>query len=428
MNRVVRGTVGTCVAVVLAGAACVRNPVTNRREAQLISENAERQIGLETKAQLVEEYGEFHDPVLQSYVEGIGNKLVTYSDRPRLPFVFTILDSDIINAFAVPGGYVFVTRGLLEELTSEAELAIVLGHEVGHVCAWHSVNMIEKQMGYGVLGTLGAIAGGVTAGPEAMIMIAQTAGLFTDLYLLGYSREYELEADRVGTRYAISAGYNPEAALAFFERLLRLEKQEGLEKWDTFFRTHPPTDARILECRRYIENMSVGKRELVEGFDAYQDMKLRLPHLAGDDRGKTEGASYINAKWGIRLSLPDQWIWTPPRRRALILFREQRDGGGWGELRRQVVGTGVRARDYAEKVARQEHWMLLNGRDVYYPAGYGYLGQYQGPGWLGGTQQYKALFVVREETGYVVLCAVTPESIAKYLIPFEQILRSFRID
>jgi predicted Zn-dependent protease len=422
---------GRLAAVVLTGlllgGGCFRNPVTHRREAKLISEEAERQIGRETRRKLVEEYGEMKDPVLREYVSALGKKIAAVSDRPRLDFEFTILDAEMVNAFAAPGGFIFVTRGLLGEIGSEAELATVLGHEIGHVCAWHSINMIEKQMGYGALATLGAIVSGIQLGPEAMIMVAQTADLFTSLYLLGYSREYELEADRVGLRYAISAGYNPEAALAFFERLLTLEKQEGGDKWEPFFRSHPPTEDRVVQAKRYIGRMNVASRRLEEGLETYREMKDRLPSLPPEERGYFEGQTFRHPPSGAVLTLPSGWKWESSSRTALAAFREER-GGGWGELRRQAVGRNTEARQLADLTVAEKRWHPIQGREVLYPSGYGYLGQYYGSGVLGGLYQMRVLFTVRDRTGYILICAAPPERIANYLISFEQILRSFRLD
>jgi predicted Zn-dependent protease len=406
--------------LLLSAPSCFRNPVT------LISEAAEREIGAETHKRLVEEYGRLDNPVLREYVAAVGRRVAAVSDRPKLAYEFTVLDAEMVNAFAVPGGYIYVTRGMLDELTSEAELAVVLGHEIGHVCAWHSINMIEKQMGYGALATLGAIVSGVQAGPEAMILVAQTAELFTGLYLLGYSREYELEADRVGLRYAISAGYNPEAGLAFFKRLAELEKREGLDKWEPFFRSHPPTGDRIVQAEKYIGRMNVGQRRFTEGFEAYQEMKERLPHLSPGERGRTEGAVFRHEGLGVELELPEGWKWDPGNRRSLAAFR-QANGAGWGELRRRTLGAGMDARDFARKTALEKQWTAVGGRQVLYPAGYGFLGHYYGAGALGGAFHIRALFVVRGGDGYSLLCAAPPEKAAEYLIPFEQILRGFKL-
>ncbi|MBI4395700.1 MAG: M48 family metalloprotease [Elusimicrobia bacterium] len=415
------------ILVLMAGSGCLRNPVTNRREAKLISEPAERRIGEETRVRLIEEYGELKEPVLAEYVSALGKKIAVVSDRPRLDYVFTVLDTDMVNAFAAPGGFIFVTRGLLEEVESEAELASVLGHEIGHVCAWHSINMIEKQMGYGTLAALGAIVSGFQLGPEAMVMVAQTADLFTNLYLMGYSREYELEADRVGTRYMLSAGYDPEAALMFFARLKKLEKQEGLDKWESFFRSHPHTEDRVEQVRRYMERMNVSQRPLTEGQTLYQEMKGRLPRIPSEEKGRFAGSKFAHPGLGIQLEIPSTWKWDPKNQRSLAAFRES-DGESWGELRRRRMDTpGMTAEEFAEKIARERQWTMLKGREMLYPAGYGYLGQFYGAGIMGGIYHYRAFFLIRDDVGYVLTCAAPPEKIADYLIPFEQILRSFQL-
>ncbi len=413
--------------VLLLFTGCLRNPVTSRRQAKVISEAAEKEIGAETHRQIVDEYGEVRDAVLREYVSALGRKIVAVSDRPRLEFTFTILDTDLVNAFAAPGGYIFVTRGLLGQLNNEAELAVVLGHEIGHVCAWHSIQMIQKQMGYGALATLGAIASGIKAGPEAMIMVAQAADLFTTLYILGYSREFERQADHVGIRYAISAGYKPGAALSFFERLSELEKREGLDKWQSYFASHPPTGERIQLAKKFIDLMSVVQRPLSENESLYLEMRDRIPRLPSGELGRVSGSVYTNAKRGVTFTLPDGWKWEEQRRMTLSSFREAK-GSGWGELHREPPGQFNTAKGLAEKWAKEKQWTQLQGRSVLYPAGYGYLGQFYGTGLMGGLFQFRALFLVRDGAGYVLYCGAPPEDINKYLIPFEQILRSFQLD
>jgi predicted Zn-dependent protease len=406
--------------------ACLRNPVTQKREAKLISEAAEKQIGLETKKQIIDEYGETKDAVLAQYVAAIGKKLAIVSDRPRLAFDFTVLDTDLINAFAAPGGYIFVTRGLLEEVGSEAELAAVLGHEIAHVCAWHSIGMIQKQMGYGTLNTLGAIAAGISLGPEALIMVAQTANLFTELYLSGYSRENELEADHVGLRYTMSAGYDPRAALSFFEKLSALEKQAGADKWKSYFASHPPTRDRIQIASRYIDSSVFYKRKFSDSAGGYPEILERLPRLAPEDRGQFSGSAFSQARYGIRLAIPDGWVWENQKRLAIASFRKDK-ADAWGSLLRQTVAKNTSARDFAKKVAAERKWKFFSGKDVLYPAGYGFLGQFAGASSLGGIYQMRVLFIVRGDAGYVLICAAPPDEAADYLVPFEQILRTLRI-
>lgn len=417
---------GTLLLALLLLAGCFRNPITSKRQTKLISEEAERQIGAQTKINILKEYGELKDPVLVQYVANLGQKLAAVCDRPKVDYEFLILDTDLVNAFAAPGGFIFVTRGLLQEMSNEAELVSVLGHEIGHVAGWHSIGMIQRQMGYGTIAMLGAIVSGIQLGPEAMIMVAQSADLFTSLYLLGYSRENELEADRVGLRYMLSAGYDPKAALTFFERLRALELKEGPDTWESYLRSHPPTEQRIALAKQFIDRGFFFFRKTELNTAVYQDMKSRLPKLKPEEVGQTVGKRYDLPLFGVALNIPEEWSWETQGGRALIGFRKV-GGEAWGQLRREEgVGT-LTAEEFAVKFAQDHQWQYLQGRQVLYPAGYGFLGQFYGPGVLGGAYVYRAFFIVRDGTGWALLCAAAPNRTFEHLVPFEQILRSFQL-
>lgn len=404
--------------------ACARNPVTQRTQTKVISEKTERAIGAETRAGLIKEYGELKDPVLTQYVTNVGRRLVAVSDRPRLAYEFTVLDADLVNAFAAPGGYIFITRGLLEAVQSEAELASVLAHEIVHIAGWHSIGMIQRQMGYGALTTLGAIASGISLGPEAMLLVSQTGQLFTSLYLLGYSREHELEADRVGLRYMLSARYDPEAALTFFERLAALEKKEGPDEWEPYLRSHPPTDDRIRQAKAYIHRPFFFKRETERGELIYQEMKDRLPRVNPADRGDVRGRQFEQTRFGVRMTIPEGYDWEAQGAHAIVGFRKK-GGESFGELRREPLESPLTPEQFAFKFAEDRKWQFWRGRSVLYPAGYGYLGQFVGPSVLGGTYIFRGLFLVRDGVGWAVLFAAPPDRAFEALVPSEQVFRSF---
>ena len=406
---------------------CFRNPVTSQKQTRLISEAAERNIGEETQKNILKEYAELKDPVLSEYVSSVGLRLTAVCDRPDVDYRFTVLDTDMINAFAAPGGFLFITRGLLEEMQSEAEMASVLGHEIVHVAGWHSVGMIQKQMGYGALTTLGAIASGFRLGPEAMLMVAQTGQLFTNLYLLGYSRDHELEADRVGIRYMISAGYDPHSALTFYERLNTLEKRDGAERWEPYLLSHPPTEDRIRLAKAYIDRPFFAQKKGERGEIVYQKMKDRLPRVAQEDRGEVVGRRFTQERYGVSLSIPNEWSWEPKSAQAVVAFR--REGGqAWGELRRVPLVDSSSSQDVAERFAKDRGWVFIQGRRVLYPAGYGFLGQFYGPGALGGVYIFRVFVTERPTSSWLLFCAAAPDRTWDYMIPFEQILRSFELN
>ena len=192
------------VCFVLIGlAGCAVNPVTGERELALISEEEEVQLGREADQEIVSTLGLYEDERWQNYVQELGERMALDSERPDLPWTFRVVDDPVVNAFALPGGYIYLTRGILAHFGSEAELAGVLGHEIGHVTARHSVQQISRaqlaQLGLG-LGTLLL--------PELETWVG-AAGVGLQLLLLSYSRDAEREADDLGLRYMADLNYDP---------------------------------------------------------------------------------------------------------------------------------------------------------------------------------------------------------------------------
>ncbi|MBK7574753.1 MAG: M48 family metalloprotease [Elusimicrobia bacterium] len=307
---------------------------------------------------------------MRQYVANLGRRLVAVSDRPRLPLRVHGARRRRSTP-SRPGGYIFVTRGLLEEVENEAELASVLAHEIVHVAGWHSIGMIQRQMGMGTLTTLGAIASGVSLGPEAMLLVMQTGQLFTSLYLLGYSREHELEADRVGLRYMLSARYDPEAALSFFERLATLEKKKGpMSGNPTCAPTRPPNNAS--RKPKPISTGRIFQAETERGERVYRELKSRLPRLKPEERGEIKGRRFALAQQGVVLTIPEGFSWEPVGATTLVAFR--RDGGEALASSDGGPDRDLDPRRIRKKFSEDRKWRFLQGRPVLYPAGYGYLG------------------------------------------------------
>ncbi|GBR76771.1 putative Zn-dependent protease YfgC superfamily [Candidatus Termititenax persephonae] len=244
--------------------ACARNPVTGGRALNFYSEAQEVQLGEDYHPQIIAEYGEYKNPALQEYVQDIVNRLGDVSHRPNLTYRATLLDTPEINAFAIPGGRVYVCRGLLLYANSEAELAGVLGHEIGHVNAQHSVQSMSKEQGFnlGLLlgGLLMASNGVATNNVNTALRVGQGVGT---LAMLSYSREDEMEADRLGVEYAHKAGFSPLGVgrvMTMFERLGG--KQDALS---TALSTHPASEMRIKQARlevKKLENQGSVNRNL----------------------------------------------------------------------------------------------------------------------------------------------------------------------
>ena len=222
--------------LLLIGCATVYNPVTNKEETTLISEKDEIQIGREASVSLEKQYGLVKDTKLNTYLNGIGEKVAKSSGRPNLPYTFKILKTDDVNALALPGGSIYVTEGLLKESPTDSQLACVLGHEIGHVCARHSVKRLEAQVGYSVIASI------ILKGEKKDIQ--NLANMAFNLTTMGYSRQDEFQSDELGIKYAFKAGYDP-YGMAEFLKLLKKNQKTNQSHIEVFFSTHPHVDDRI---------------------------------------------------------------------------------------------------------------------------------------------------------------------------------------
>ena len=189
-----------CFSVLLL--SCAVNPATGEQDFVLMSETEELAIGRTYSKQVMTQYRRYENPSLQRYIQSVGDKLAASSHRRNLVYRFTLLDSTQVNAFALPGGYIYITRGLLAYLNSEAELAAVLAHEIGHVTARHSVRQHSASTATNLLGAIAAAATGIQG-------VGQLSNLLTTGIIRGYGREHELEADRLGVQYLARSGYSP---------------------------------------------------------------------------------------------------------------------------------------------------------------------------------------------------------------------------
>jgi len=238
--------VGLSVVMLVASAlgGCSTNPATGQMQFNVLSEQQEIAIGEENAPRFVEQSGgEIPDTAIRDYVAEIGHELAALSERPDLPWEFTVLNSPIVNAFALPGGKVFITREMLSRMTDEAQLAGVLGHEVAHVTAQHGGQRMSQQM------VLAGIVIGVSQATEDDIWPI-LAGTGTQLFGLSFSRSHESEADMLGLRYMTRAGYDPRGLVG----VMRILKEaSGDANPPEFLSTHPLPDTRINEIEQLIE-------------------------------------------------------------------------------------------------------------------------------------------------------------------------------
>lgn len=244
------------VLAVLVGDACTVNPATGERQFNVLSESQELQLGEEAAPQFIEEYGgEIPSPEIQEYVRQIGQQLAEQSERPDLPWDFTVVDSSTINAFALPGGKVFISRGLLAEMKNEAQLAGVLGHEIGHVTAEHIGQQMSRQIAFQA-GLAGLGVAAQTTDEAWLQVLGAGAQVGGGLYLLSFGREQENEADELGLRYMANLGYNPIGQLQVMQILKRSAGGGG--GGVEFLSTHPLPDTRIERIENLIQTRYPG--------------------------------------------------------------------------------------------------------------------------------------------------------------------------
>ena len=240
------GVAGACILLL---AACAVNPVTGHQEFSLMSEDQEIRMGAEAYpvyTQMSE--GLFPDPALQAYVQSVGDTLARLSHRPDLDYRFNVVNGSDINAYALPGGKISITRGLLTKMGNEAQFASVLGHEIGHVTARHAAAGYTRQVLAGVLTSAGMVAL-QTANVQGGELLAQGGLLATNLVLMKYSRDQERESDELGMTYMTRAGYNPDGMAQTMEILLAAHEREP-SAVESLFQSHPLSSERAQSARQ----------------------------------------------------------------------------------------------------------------------------------------------------------------------------------
>jgi predicted Zn-dependent protease len=311
-------TLALALGLALGLAGCVRNPVTGARQFTLISESQEIQIGRENDVHMVSELGLHPDSGLQRYVQGMGERLAAVSERPHLPWTFRVVDDPVINAFALPGGYIYVTRGILAYLNSEAELAAVLGHEIGHVTARHSVSRLSTQQ----LARIG-LGVGTLLRPDLEV-VAGLAGATLQLVFLKYSRDDERQADDLGLRYMYQAGWDPREMPGVFELLEAITSEDGGGRLPEWMSTHPNPGNRR---GRIMDQVAVLPGDL-SGLTVNRPGYLRhldgMVYGANPREGFFRGTQFLHPELQFQFTFPQGWT-TQNQRTSVVAVNSGRD-------------------------------------------------------------------------------------------------------
>jgi len=302
-NMTIRSKV--LAALLLTAAACAVNPATGRREFNLVSEGQEIQMGRDADPEITASLGLVDDPALQAYVSDLGMRLAAVSERPNLPWSFKVVDDPIVNAFALPGGFIYVTRGILANFDSEAELAGVLGHEIGHVTARHSATQMSRQQ----LQQIGLGVGMIFS--ETVREYGSLAAAGLQLMNLRYSRGDESESDVLGLRYINRLGYDPDAMVGVFDMLAQVSGgAEGrIPEWQL---THPYPENREAAIREVIANEQLATTGRVER-DTYLNRIDGLVYGEDPRQGFFRGTRFLHPDLAFELTFPSGWQTTNQR-------------------------------------------------------------------------------------------------------------------
>jgi predicted Zn-dependent protease len=329
--------------------ACATNPATGNREFSLMSEAQEIQLGQQMDAQVREEMGLYEDAALQRYVEQVGMKLARASERPNLPWHFAVVDSPAVNAFALPGGYIYLTRGIIPFLDNEAQLAGVLGHEIGHVTARHSAQQYTKATTASVGLTLLSIFV-----PESR-PYGGLAESGLSLLFLKHGRDDERQADSLGVDYTARSGWDPSGVAGMLNTLARLDEASGSHKGvPNWLSTHPAPADRVREVQGIVQQAAakVSGKPIVDeaGFLSHVD-----GIVFGDSpsEGVVRGNRFLHPELRLALTFPQGWeiantkqsvvAKAPDRDNYVLLQLVPASGGSLEDVaRRSMINAGFR--------------------------------------------------------------------------------------
>ena len=411
---------GVLILVVLLGlvAACATNPVTGRRELAFMSEAQEIAIAQESDAQIKEEMGVYNDPELQAYVNDMGQRMARISERPLLPWRFTVVDVPAVNAFAVPGGAIYVTRGILPFLDSEAELAGVIGHEIGHVTARHSAQQYTQQ----VSGQVGLLALGIFV-PQAR-PFGQLSSQALGVLFMKYGRDDELQADRLGARYEATLGWDPAGAPAFLSTLGRLAEaagdRRGVPNWMS---THPEPLSRVRDIQPMVAELKSAGGSFVTNRDAWLRRIDGVVYGDNPEQGLARGSAFLHPVLRFQIDFPDQWEIANSPQQVVV---EAPSGDALMILRGVQQPEGQNIQAIAGNSMRTAGFRTIEGEAVTINELDAYLGVYEGRIEGLGAVTMRAAHIRHDGQIYLVTGIAPPDGFGQADGAFLASIRSFR--
>jgi predicted Zn-dependent protease len=399
--------------------ACATNPVTGRNEFNLMSEAQEVQLGQQSDPEIRREMGVYDDVALQEYVSGVGMRMAASSQRPDLPWHFTVVDSPAINAFALPGGYIYITRGILAYLDDEAELAGVLGHEIGHVTARHSAKQYSKATG----ASLGLALGSIFFPETRALGSAAESGL--GLLFLKYGRDDELQADQLGARYAANNGWDPVGMQDMLRTLSRVDEQADRRGVPNYLATHPAPTDRVERIEQTVSTLRADAP--ADRFKTDRaDFLRRVDGLVFGENpreGVVRGGQFLHPDLRFAVTFPDGWdiqnskqqvVAKAPGAEIYILL----------DLIKQPQGSTIQEVALADM--RRAGFQAVQGGETTINGLPAFMGTFEGSMQNLGRIGVRAAYVPINRTVYRVAGLTTAANFDRAQEDFTRSLRSFR--
>ena len=401
-------------------AACATNPATGKRELSFMSEAQEISAGREADAQVRQEMGLYEDEELQRYVQDLGMRLARSSERPNLPWSFAVLDSPAVNAFALPGGFIYITRGILPYLDNEAQLVGVLGHEIGHVTARHSAQQYTRSMG----ASLGMLVGSIFV-PQ-MRPFEDLAQMSIGVLSLKFGRDDELQADALGAAYAAGGRWDPDEVPAFLTTLARIAETSDRNGVPNWLSTHPQPEnraARVTETVKKVRTAGEGGEPWTVDRDGYLARIDGIVFGDNPEEGVVRGNVFLHPPLRFALAFPDGWeisnsdeqvVAQEPGNKVFMVLRtiESRRGGSLDQVAQQhMKESGYKATDLTSAT--------ISGMQAV-------VGTYEGNASGIGKVMARGAHVVLGRSVYFIGGIASPDLYPRVAADFDLAIQSFR--
>lgn len=398
--------------------SCSTNPVTGKKQVVLMSEQQELQMGAEADPQIIAQYGLYADSSLQRFMNAMGQKMAAISHRPNITYHFRVLDSDVINAFATPGGYIYFTRGIMGYLNNEAQFAGVLGHEIGHVTARHTVSQQTKQM-FGQLGIIAASIYNPNLG-----QIAQQGG---QLLFLKFDRSAEMQSDELGVQYSSAIGYDAHEMAKFFNTLKRQGEKAGQELPE-FLSTHPDPGNRYNTVNKLATEWQAAHSGTALQINRNQYLNKINGIIYGEDphQGFKQNNMFYHPDLRFQFATPNGWAYQnspqqvqfgEPNGQAVLIF-----------MGAQANSPQAAAQEFAQQAKLQvteSNQTTVNGMPAFYVVG-NQIQQDQQTGQQVVAARALGYFIQHGNAIYSFIGLAAPQTFNNYGQVFLNSIQSFR--